>query len=511
MSLVEIRDNKLIKSHSALFMATFGANLPAKRKTLKFLGQASKHDINESDNTRERCVCLGPTIGNINLDIHSHNHTVSNWKRGIIKRCAHEQTADRKDPIFREFYDFVKDEIRRYPVLPGGLVFEELREEWLKHSRYNEKMKNKMRKCGEQVRKMQVPINKILRIQSFIKSEFYNELKECRIINSRSDWFKAYVGPYIKQVEKVIYDEHFIKHKTPKQIAEVMELTAKGYDLFYETDYSSFEGSFTLEFMKNVELRMFKRVLANYPEVVSMIQKSYSTNHVYFKGNPNISCEFEGSRMSGEMWTSLCNGFTNMMLVKFMLKKSNSIGKFLVEGDDGFIACTNELDFTIARRLGFNLKVEATSDSHQVKFCSLSTHEGRIVPDIRRVLSHYGVINDINRADAFRRNTKRSNRSLRQLMKSKAHSLLATSSGIPILQAIALQQLRCYEKDIINPKYFDYWESEFYDLFAKQKAEPITDSMREFVEKQFKIPVKKQIAIEEAIMNTKATNYHIRL
>lgn len=436
-------------------MSIFGAPLPQTRKSLKFRGLALEHTIEESDDIRERCVCLGPTIGNLELDIHSHNHSISNWKRGIIKRCAHIQQADVNDPIFKEFYQFVDDEIQKYPVLPGDLDFNTIREEWLEHSRYNGNMRQRMRDLGQQVINMEVPIKKILACQSFIKSEFYNELKECRIINSRSDYFKAFVGPYIKQVEKVIYDDHFIKHKTPMEIANVMEEVAKGYDLFYETDYSSFEGSFSLDFMKNVELKMFKHVLHNYPRVVSMIQKSYGVNKLYFKGNPQVSAEFEGSRMSGEMWTSLCNGFTNMLLVKFMLQKSGSIGNFLVEGDDGFIACTNELDFNIAKRLGFNLKIEETLDSHEVKFCSLSTHEGRIVPDITRVLSHYGVINDIRIADLHRKGSKRGMKQIRQLMKSKAHSLLATSSGIPILQAIAVQQLRCYEKDILNPKYFD--------------------------------------------------------
>lgn len=368
-----------------------------------------------------------------------------------------------------------------------------------------------MRIRAQQVIDGEVPERKIFLINSFIKSEFYNELKECRIINSRSDWFKAFIGPYIKQVEKCVYDEHFIKHRTPTEVADMMAFIAEGFDLFYETDYSSFEGSYTLDFMRNVELRMFKHTLHNYPEAVSMIQKSYNKNRVVYRGDPRYACEFEGSRMSGEMWTSLCNGFTNMMLVKFMLMKSGSIGKFLVEGDDGFIACTRQLDFTIAKKLGFTLKIEATQDASKVKFCSLSTCEGRIVPDIPRVLSHYGVINDVQASRLFRQNSNRSNRQLRQLMKSKAHSLLATSAGIPILQELALQQLRCYSKDIVNPKYFDYWESEFYDLHRQQRALPVTQKMRNFVAQNFDIPVSVQLEVEAAIRACREPNYDIVL
>lgn len=511
MSRIRIRPNRLVSSHSARFMDTFGAPLPQTRKTLKFRGWAAGVPLDEPDDLPDRCTCLGPTIGDIDLDIHSHSHSIANWKRGIMKRCAHIQTADTKDPIFAEFYSFVDDYIHRLDRVPPNLDYTWMQDEWLEHSRYNQQQRAQMRKRALEVINGEITDRKILLINSFIKSEFYNELKECRIINSRSDWFKAFIGPYIKQVEKVIYDEHFIKHKTPNQVADMMQYIAEGFDLFYETDYSSFEGSYTLDFMKRVELKMFKHVLHNYPEAVSMIEKSYNKNHIVYRGDPHYACEFEGSRMSGEMWTSLCNGFTNMMLVLFMLHKSDSMGKFLVEGDDGFIACTRELDFTIAKKLGFSLKIEATMEASHVKFCSLSTCDGRIVPDIRRVLSHYGVINDIQVANLFRSQSKRGKRQLDQLMKSKAHSLLATSAGVPILQELALQQLRVYEKTILNPKYFDYWESEFYDLYSQQRALPITDNMRAFVAENFDIPVKDQLAIESAIRSCTAPNFDILL
>lgn len=511
MSRIRVRPSRTISSHSARFMDTFGAPLPQTRKTLKFKALAADVPLDDSDDLPDRCVCLGPTIGDIELDIHSHNHSIANWKRGIMKRCAHAQNADINDPIFKEFYDFVDNYIRHLGYVPPDLNYQDMQNEWLDHSRYNQRQRQQMRDRAQQVINGEINIRKILTINSFIKSEFYNELKECRIINSRSDWFKAFIGPYIKQVEKIIYDEHFIKHKTPREVAQIMEYVAEGYDLFYETDYSSFEGSFTLDFMKRVELKMFKHVLMHYPEAVSMIEKSYNVNNVHYRGDPRYACEFEGSRMSGEMWTSLCNGFTNMLLVLFMLKKSDSMGKFLVEGDDGFIACTRELDFNIAKRLGFSLKIEATLDHTHVKFCSLSTCEGRIVPDIRRVLSHYGVINDIQRTKLFVSNSHRGQRQLRQLMKSKAHSLLATSAGIPILQELALQQLRCYEHDILNPKYFDYWESEFYDLYKTQQAVPITSTMRRFVEENFDISVRDQLEIERAIRKCTAPNYDIIL
>lgn len=491
-------------------MSTFGSKLPAQRPSLRFSTNCSKVSLDELDSCRQRVTRLGPCS---DAKVYSHNHSVSNWKRGLIKRVAPKEKPIDPD-VMRRFKEFMKDKIRHMPVAPGGQSFEVLQEDWLSHSNYNGKRREQLRRKATEVFNHEVPRYKILRVESFIKSEFYDELKECRIINSRSDWFKAVVGPYIHLVEKYVYDRHFIKHCLPSEVAQKMTEVARGYDLFYETDYSSFESSFSIDVMVECELAMFKHVLANYPEAISYIESAYKgKNFVFFKGDKTqqTTATFKGSRMSGEMWTSLCNGFTNKCLVEFMFRESNTYGDFLVEGDDGFICSKHPINTKLVDDLGFTLKIQEESDPTRVKFCSLSVCDGKIVPDVPRVLSHYGKINDMMIADCFRRATKRSLKNVDELMKAKAQSLLATSRGIPILQAVAVQQLKIYSKTHLNPKYFDWWEKTFFDLCKPVSPSKISLTMRKFVQDNFGISIDRQIEIESHIMKCKEPVYDIYL
>lgn len=244
-------------------MQTFGQPLPQQRSSLRFSPNCSRVPLDEKDSCRERVTQLGPFS---DQQVYSHNHSISNWKRGLIKRVApKEKPIDHE--TMQKFKRFMDEEIKKLPVAPGGKTFAELQDDWLSHSNYNGKRREQLRRKAQEVFNHEVPRYKMMRVESFIKSEFYDEVKECRIINSRSDWFKAVVGPYIHMVEKFVYDDHFIKHCLPYQVAQKMKDVAKGFDLFYETDYSSFESSFSLPVMIECELRMFKRVLANYPEI----------------------------------------------------------------------------------------------------------------------------------------------------------------------------------------------------------------------------------------------------
>lgn len=489
-------------------MSEFAPNLPQPRQSLEFTKAAQKIKLNELDDCRPRVTCLGPTT---NVMVYSHNHSISNWKRGIIKRCAHVEKQI--DPnVLKRFKEYVHNEIKKLPVAPPGLSFQELQEDWLLNSNYNGKRRQSLRLKAQEYFDHKISRYRLLKLESFIKSEFYNEIKECRIINSRSDWFKAVIGPYIHLCEQYVYDEHFIKHKTPMEVASIMKQIAIGFDNFYETDFKSFEGSFSPLIMKICELALFKHVLSNYPEAVSLIESSYSRNNLWFKGDKThkIGCSFLGSRMSGEMWTSLANGFTNKMLIGFMLSENHTYGNFLVEGDDGYIASKRSLDFSCINKLGFSLTIKHEDVPDHVKFCSLSVCESTIVPDIRRVLSHYGKINDSTIAHAFQTKSKRSIKRINELMKAKAQSLLATSAGIPILQELALQQLRCYRDVHLNPKYYDWWEKSFYNLSRASPME-ITPNMREYVEKAFSIGTEEQLQIETALRSITHSNFEILL
>lgn len=440
--------------------------------------------------------------------------------RGIQKRCAHEQNWNAD--IRQEFYTFVRNKvIRKLPILEAGLDFQELQEEWLMNNKYTLKRKQKMRDLAAALLSNEKDIKKIYHCKSFIKKEFYSELKEPRIINSRCDEFKSLIGPFTHQIEKLVMTEHFIKHKLPSEVAAKMNEMAKNFPMLYETDYSSFEGSFDRELMNKVELAMIQHVLHNYPRIVSIINKAYNQyNYLRYKVCENnfASCKFEGSRMSGDMWTSLCNGFTNMCLVKFFAEKAmEDVGyfdyDFIVEGDDGFIATSYPLRFDLAAELGFKLKCECKHDINDLSFCGICEYNGLLVPDIHTIMNKYGYIHTTNIVRGIKaHNTSRKQyKRTRDIIHSKALSLLAQSAGIPVLQAVAQQQLKLGGKFV--PKYVDWWESEVYNFkdLTQMKAKPISDGMRKFVAIRFGITVEHQKQIEKELSESHLLCYDIDL
>lgn len=437
-----------------------------------------------------------------------------NWVRGVTKRVAHEQHCNHD--VVELFYRFVQEIIiPRFPRLEPGLSHEQVLEDWLTHSNYNTRRRNKLRELNH---KMQTSLRynkRHFQCKSFIKAEFYPEVKEARIINSRTDYFKSYVGGFIVKVQELVMKEHFVKHLTPDEIAAKLDIVSSKYPFVYETDYSSFEGSFTEEYMKNVELKLFKHVLINYPEITEYLDLCYNQrNVIHFRDL--ITASFEGSRMSGDMWTSLANGFSNYCMVEWFMKLHADRHQpfsydFLVEGDDGFIATGVELDSIVddARDLGFVLKCDKHTNKNDLSFCGICEFEGKLVPDINRYLSHYGLCCDQTIVKAFQSTTKRANKNFKNWIHSKALSLLAVSRGIPVLQAVAQQQLKLGGR--FDPRYVDWWESQFYDFshITSMKALPITDGMREFVEKRFNIPIRTQLQIERELKTCNSMCYDI--
>lgn len=312
---------------------------------------------------------------------------------------------------------------------------------------------------------------------------------------SRSNYFKAVAGPYFYAVEHLVYDQHYIKHMTPSELALRLEDFKKDTSVYYQTDYSSFEGSFTQPIQQAVECMLWKRLFANYPSQLAFILKAYNPNVVRFG---RAKAFFKGSRMSGDVWTTMANSFTNNMIIRFVMECSHTSGDFLVEGDDSLIKSHGPLNWNIPEQLGFKLKCESHTNPHKVFFCSLRSSGDVLIPDIPRVLANYGLSCENKYVSAYKRNTKNSRKMVNSLMKSKAQSLLAQAAGVPILQELALQQLRVYKDAHVQLKYFDWWERTFLDLTHPQ-AKPVTMKTRRYVERIFKIPIKEQLTLEKEI------------
>lgn len=451
---------------------------------------------------------IGPLIESKPIAV---DHSVGNHYRGIRKRVAHDIKMSYKE--LNRFTEFCNQYIRKhYTPLPYIEPSEEFLEQWLKHTKYTLKQKDMLRGEYRKFYDGKLSDHKFYRINSFIKKEFYEEMKEPRTINAPSNAMKAVLGPYIHEIEKIVFDEHFIKHLTPSQVAEKLKRISIGYSMIYETDYSSFEGTFSTFIMRACELALFKHLLANNKMIYKMIKKAdMSERDVYFR-NGISHCKFTGSRLSGALWTSLGNGFTNKMLVEYVAYRTRKRGfsfDYLVEGDDGFIATSLPLRWELVQRLGFRLKCDSRHNINDVSFCGICIGPQGLVPDIKRTLKHFGYTFDnylVNNKGVSKRYLKRE----KEMIRAKAMSLLATSKATPILQPLALKLIELTEGVHVRLKDFDWWEINVVDILS-ENLQPIDISQEsyKFVEEHLKISQKDIMDIEYLI--SEMTDYHVIL
>lgn len=446
------------------------------------------------------------------------DQSVGNHYRGIRKRVAHQVMFSQKR--LDQFRSFVDDYVRKhYTPLPYIELDHDFLDTWLDNSHYTQKQKVGLHQELSNYLKGEYSEHKLFRLNSFIKKEFYEGFKEPRIINAPSDMMKTVVGPYIHAIEQQVYDDHFIKHKTPTEVANILREKMNGYSLVYETDYSSFEGTITREIMRVCELVLFKRMLLNNKKIYKIIKRcDVAKRDLYFR-NGVAHAVLSGSRMSGALWTSLGNGFTNKMLVEFtawitrkkigqsMFRKASFQYDYLVEGDDGFIVTSRKFNWKVAQQLGFRLKCDEAHEINDVSFCGICIAPCGLMPDLPRIMHKFGYTFDEYLVRASNPDSKKFRRREQEMLRSKAMSLLATSKGVPILQPLALKLMDLTKGAYARKKDFDWWELNVLDILKESmKPTSITTDMRVFVENKYGITVDKQIKIEEAI-NAMVTPY----
>lgn len=337
----------------------------------------------------------------------------------------------------------------------------------------------------------------------FVKDEYYTEPKHARAIYSRSDAFKCHVGPWFKAIEEVLYLlPEFIKHvpvaDRPAYITARLYRTGARY---FATDYSSFESHFKKWMMEHVEFQLYEHCTKNIPG--SQAFMNLVRNVI---GGLNI-CEFkyfvfyiEGTRMSGEMNTSLGNGFSNLMFMLFMCDEKGVIGVVMVvEGDDGLGTGIGEFptvdDFA---DLGLSLKMEWHEDLSTASFCGIIFD----MEDQVNIRDPRGVIADIAFVCAKYRKAREPK--LLGLMKCKALSLLHGFRGCPVLQALAQMVLRLTQRievrHLVHGGAFDEFARrqilEVLGKGGKPVARPVPDRTRMLMEVKFGISMQFQKVLE---------------
>jgi hypothetical protein len=221
--------------------------------------------------------------------------------------------------------------------------------------------------------------------------------------------------------------------------------------------------------------------------------------------NKFFHAKIDARRMSGEMNTSLGNGFSNLMFMFFMCEErglQQPLG--VVEGDDGLFCFffgkhPTTIDFQNA---GFDIKLDVYENVHEAGFCGQLFDVGSfcILTDPYKVLSQFGWTTD--RYRAANKNT------LMKLLRCKALSIAHQYPGCPIIGKLAQYGLRVTRSFDIRSY---VWTRRDLDTYQRQKLQEAVDaskdprnlykeptlSTRLLFEELFDIPVSTQVMIEK--------------
>jgi hypothetical protein len=412
------------------------------------------------------------------------------------------------DPeIIKEFKQFVQSELVRRKVKKLEPTFDLSQEWWLSETKYPEWRKQELRDAWEKCKGL--PQNEDWKLKCFVKDEFYMEPKHFRCIYPRGDAAKAFEGPPIKACELIAKDFF------PEMIKPIPVIDRPGYimDRLYipgakyaATDYTAFESHFVRDLMLACEMQLYEWILDSHPEgrrrFMEIKRRLTGKNRCRFK---HFNLTLEATRMSGEMCTSLGNGFSNLMFFLFACHKEGIACTGVVEGDDGLFACSPKTpEISTFEKLGLTIKLENHDRLETASFCGIifDKVDQINVTDPLEVCNTFGWSKSVDVGLTRIRKL--------ELIRAKALSFAYQYRGCPIVQSLAHAALRG-TKHIDLRRYLEHsrsinmWEREqLLEAIEKCKANNMEDlkmevpqNTRLLVQDKFGISTEDQLIIEK--------------
>jgi len=402
--------------------------------------------------------------------------------------CAFRQRLLRKVPVPKagfilELKQFVRQFLKDHVPVVQPMGFED----WLGSTSYNEERKKQLRVEYEALRGGR-PSKKLSgHIDTFVKSEFYPTWKHARMINSRHDAFKVWSGPRFKAIEDAVYAlPEFIKHTpVPERPGKIRALRQAGRK-YYQTDFTAFESHFTPEVMRAVECELYTHCLANDKDAIFLCNVLCGENRMSTR--TGVRASVKARRMSGDMCTSLGNGFTNLMLAKFLVSRKGGSLEGFVEGDDGLFCTDVELLASDYEDLGFTIKIEEVADPCEASFCGMVfSDSGEIIRDPRRFMMGFGWTQSfISAGDGI----------MDELLRAKALSTVYETPQCPIVGAFGRYALSKTEG--VVPRFVADGYHVPRDVQNVPAYHPSHDT-RLLFEREYGISISTQLLVEECV------------
>jgi hypothetical protein len=270
--------------------------------------------------------------------------------------------------------------------------------------------------------------------------------------------------------------------------------------------------------MDAVEFELYRYMVGRLPcgkEFIQLITRVLMGQNVcefkYFKMKLNAT------RMSGEMCTSLGNGFSNKMFMEFMLQVVNDFKlkddvdtKGVVEGDDGLFATKAKhlpttKDF---ERLGLKIKLEEHTELTNTSFCGIifDPEECINVTDPIETLLSYGWTNQTYKNS--------STKTASDLLRAKSLSYAYQYPGCPIIGSMAWYGLRVTQNfkklgKLLNSKSLNTWDRDqlLEALKNQHRCKYVSPGMRTrlLIEERYGVKVEHQQMIEDYFLNKNDT------
>lgn len=339
-------------------------------------------------------------------------------------------------------------------------------EEWLAGTHYSNPRKRQLRA----VRKTMPDFPSMRQLKYWAinkchgKLEGYPAYKPLRGIMSRTDYIKVWIGPLMKKCEHIIFQmPEFIKYvKAHTRAAYMRDRMQRAGCKYAETDFSSFEGSVRRRIMRICEfsvLLYLTRHNALARERMEQFRDICSGTNVM--KYTDITAKILARRMSGEMSTSFGNGWTNLMLITFVLRDVVPEIPVLVEGDDGLVTIPQEyqslFNAQAFAKLGFVIKIEWHDDLASSGFCGIvcDPKSEAIITDPIAAIASFGWCGGAALRSSF--DTQLG------LLRAKALSLAYQYPGCPILTSLARLGVRLSHGCKIDPEdnpFFDGWHKD---------------------------------------------------
>lgn len=454
-------------------------------------------------------VVIGPRAEGITRP-HPDTSDALTRALGVAYRVAKIVPKPRSELFYAEFEEFVGNWIKQRKIQPLSPDHDLSVETWLTKINQPKWRKDQLEALHNKVydrfrRGKGRNINRLVHfgVNVFTKDEAYDDYKHARGIYARSDDAKVEFGPFFHAIEEVLYEQaEFIKHCPVRDRAKyIYEHLYRLDGEYVATDYSSYEAHFSRELMLSCEFVLYKhmaKLLPNRHHILGTLATVLL--NVNFCKSRGLTADITACRMSGEMNTSLGNGFTNLMLMSFLCYKKGIVCNGVVEGDDGLFVfprgrSPSTKDFA---DMGCLIKLEVHQDVSTASFCGLifDPTDLQVITNPLKVLA--------STPWSYKRYAHSRPSKKLGLLRAKALSLLYQYPACPIITAYARYLARMTRG--VDPRRSihqerNWWEYQqltaaYFNLDLKED-QSVSLGTRAVFERQFGVSIAAQLEIEE--------------